>query len=159
MSNNTENKDQQIPKCSFCGKELNDGSIIVGNCALACPECVELAHKVIQDRKDVINNTVLKNILKPKEIKAFLDQYIIGQDRVKERVSVAVYNHYKRINCNITDDVELEKSNILVCGPTGSGKCICGNTKVKIRNKKTGKIYYDTIDNLKNILIPSYSSN
>lgn len=134
MSNNTENKDQQIPRCSFCGKELTDGQIIVGNGALVCPECVELAHKVIQDRKDVINNTVLKNIPKPKEIKAFLDQYIIGQDRVKERVSVAVYNHYKRINCNITDDVELEKSNILVVGPTGSGKTLIAKTVAKLLN-------------------------
>ena len=97
----------------------------------------------------------MNEIPKPKEIKEFLDQYVIGQDRVKERVAVAVYNHYKRISSPIVDDVEIEKNNIVLLGPTGSGKCICGNSKVKIRNKKTGEIYYDTINNLKNMLITS----
>jgi ATP-dependent Clp protease ATP-binding subunit ClpX len=101
----------------------------------------------------------MQGIPKPREIKEFLDQYVIGQDRVKERVAVAVYNHYKRISAPIINDVEIEKSNILVCGPTGSGKCISGDTKVKVRNKKTGKIYYDTINNLKNLLIPRQSND
>lgn len=159
MSDNIKDKKEQLPRCSFCGKELKDEVIVVGNNALACPECIELAHKTLQDKKDIINQNILKDIPKPKEIKEFLDEYVIGQDRVKERVAVAVYNHYKRINCNVTDDVEIEKSNILVVGPTGTGKCISGETKVKIRNKKTGKIYYDTINNLKNILIPGLSNN
>ena len=134
MSNNTEKKEEQAPRCSFCGKELKDNLIIVGNNTLACPECIELAHRTIQDQKDIVNNTILKEVPKPKEIKEFLDQYIIGQDRVKERVAVAVYNHYKRINCNITDDVELEKSNILVCGPTGSGKTLIAKTVARLLN-------------------------
>ena len=131
--------------------------LLTGIDGCICPECVAIANKYINESKNVVNENILKDIPKPREIKEFLDQYIIGQDRVKERVAVAVYNHYKRINCNVTDDVEIEKSNICVVGPTGSGKCISGNTKVKIRNKITGQIYYDTINNLKKLLI--YSSS
>ena len=131
--------------------------LLTGIDGCICPECVAIANKYINESKNVVNENILKDIPKPREIKEFLDQYIIGQDRVKERVAVAVYNHYKRINCNVTDDVEIEKSNICVVGPTGSGKCISGNTKVKIRNKMTGQIYCDTINNLKKLLISSSS--
>lgn len=131
--------------------------LLTGIDGCICPECVAIANKYINESKNVVNENILKDIPKPREIKEFLDQYIIGQDRVKERVAVAVYNHYKRINCNVTDDVEIEKSNICVVGPTGSGKCISGNTKVKIRNKITGQIYCDTINNLKRLLISSSS--
>ena len=131
--------------------------LLTGIDGCICPECVAIANKYINESKNVVNENILKDIPKPREIKEFLDQYIIGQDRVKERVGVAVYNHYKRINCNVTDDVEIEKSNICVVGPTGSGKCISGNTKVKIRNKITGQIYCDTINNLKKLLISSSS--
>lgn len=131
--------------------------LLTGIDGCICPECVAVANKYINESKNVVNENILKDIPKPREIKEFLDQYIIGQDRVKERVAVAVYNHYKRINCNVTDDVEIEKSNICVVGPTGSGKCISGNTKVKIRNKITGQIYCDTINNLKKLLISSSS--
>ena len=131
--------------------------LLTGIDGCICPECVAIANKYINESKNVVNENILKDIPKPREIKEFLDQYIIGQDRVKERVAVAVYNHYKRINCNVTDDVEIEKSNICVVGPTGSGKCISGNTKVKIRNKITGQIYCDTINNLKTLLISSSS--
>ena len=131
--------------------------LLTGIDGCICPECVAIANKYINESKNVVNENILKDIPKPREIKEFLDQYIIGQDRVKERVAVAVYNHYKRINCNVTDDVEIEKSNICVAGPTGSGKCISGNTKVKIRNKITGQIYCDTINNLKKLLISSSS--
>ncbi len=131
--------------------------LLTGIDGCICPECVAIANKYINESKNVVNENILKDIPKPREIKEFLDQYIIGQDRVKERVAVAVYNHYKRINCNVTDDVEIEKSNICVVGPTGSGKCISGNTKVKIRNKITGQIYCDTINNLKKLLISSSS--
>ena len=131
--------------------------LLTGIDGCICPECVAIANKYINESKNVVNENILKDIPKPREIKEFLDQYIIGQDRVKERVAVAVYNHYKRITCNVTDDVEIDKSNICVVGPTGSGKCISGNTKVKIRNKITGQIYYDTINNLKKLLISSSS--
>jgi len=144
--------------CSFCGKPIDKTSILLtGINGCICPECVANATKYVNESKTVINENALKDIPKPREIKEFLDKYIIGQDKVKERVAVAVYNHYKRINCASTDDVEIEKSNICVVGPTGSGKCISGNTKVKIRNKITGQIYCDTINNLKKLLISSSS--
>lgn len=144
--------------CSFCGKPIDDTALLaVGMNGAICPDCVAIANKYITESKNNINEIILSEVPKPREIKKFLDQYIIGQDRVKERVAVAVYNHYKRINCNITDDVEIEKSNICIIGPTGSGKCISGNTKIKVRNKITGQVYYDTINNLKNMLISSSS--
>jgi len=131
-----KNIKEQFPTCSFCGKILENGKdvMIIGNNVIACPECIELAHKVIQESKNTINKNILKDIPKPKEIKKFLDQYVMGQDRVKERVAVAVYNHYKRINCNVTDDVEIEKSNILMCGSTGTGKTLIAKTVAKLLN-------------------------
>ena len=109
---------------------------------------------IVTEYKKPIYKESIGGMKKPKEIKEFLDQYIIGQDKAKERIAVAVYNHYKRINAaNIDNDVEIEKSNILLLGPTGSGKCICDDSKIKIRNKKTGVIeeisVKDFIDKLK----------
>ena len=108
--------------------------LLTGIDGCICPECVVIANKYINESKNVVNENILKDIPKPREIKEFLDQYIIGQDRVKERVAVAVYNHYKRINCNVTDDVEIEKSNICVVGPTGSGKTLIARTIAKLLN-------------------------
>jgi ATP-dependent Clp protease ATP-binding subunit ClpX len=117
--------------CSFCGKEIKSLSI-TGNEAVICEECASLANKIIQDNKEIIHNTSIKDIPKPKEIKEFLDQYVIGQEVAKERLCVAVYNHYKRIaNKNVTDDVEIDKSNIILCGPTGSGKTYLAKTIAK----------------------------
>ena len=117
--------------CSFCGKEIKSLSI-TGNNAIICEECASLANKIIQDNKEIIHNTSIKDIPKPKEIKEFLDQYVIGQEVAKERLCVAVYNHYKRIaNKNVTDDVEIDKSNIILCGPTGSGKTYLAKTIAK----------------------------
>ena len=139
--------------CDFCGKEITSLSI-TGNNAKICEECVSLAYKIIQDNKEVVNKHSIKDIPKPKEIKEFLDQYVIGQETAKERLCVAVYNHYKRIsNKNVTNDVEIDKSNILLCGPTGSGKCVSGDTIVTIRNKKTGETITDTIYNIENFII------
>ena len=117
--------------CSFCGKEIKSLSI-TGNDAIICEECASLANKIIHDNKEIIHNTSIKDIPKPKEIKEFLDQYVIGQEVAKERLCVAVYNHYKRIaNKNVTDDVEIDKSNIILCGPTGSGKTYLAKTIAK----------------------------
>ena len=107
--------------CSFCSRKLED-IIFSGIDGCICPECLALGNKYIEQSLSNINKVPLKEIPKPIEIKKFLDQYIIGQDRVKEKVAVAVYNHYKRINCNVVDDVEIEKSNLCLLGPTGSGK-------------------------------------
>ena len=127
--------EKEIKYCSFCGKPItNTSMLLTGIDGCICPECVVIANKYINESKNVVNENILKDIPKPREIKEFLDQYIIGQDRVKERVAVAVYNHYKRINCNVTDDVEIEKSNICVVGPTGSGKTLIARTIAKLLN-------------------------
>ena len=121
--------------CSFCGKPLEESSILLqGIDSCICADCVSVANKYINESKVEINENILKEVPKPREIKEFLDQYIIGQDRVKERVAVAVYNHYKRINCNNIDDVEIEKSNILCVGPTGTGKTLIARTIAKMLN-------------------------
>lgn len=140
--------------CFCCGRpESKVPFMLEGNYGNICSDCVNQAVEILKSKEEKINENLLAGIPKPKEIKEFLDQYIIGQDRVKERVAVAVYNHYKRISTPVVNDVEIEKSNICIVGPTGTGKCISGDTKVKVRNKKTGEIYYDTINNLKKILI------
>lgn len=126
---------QEKTYCSFCGKPIENTSLLfTGVEGYICPECVSIANKYIQESKNTINEDILKDIPKPRQIKEFLDQYVIGQDRVKERIAVAVYNHYKRINCNVTDDVEIEKSNILCVGPTGTGKTLIARTIAKMLN-------------------------
>ena len=120
--------------CSFCGRGENETTLMMnGTNAYICAECVSQANKIIKDNTQVIHEHSLEGTKKPKEIKEFLDQYIIGQDLAKERLAVAVYNHYKRIsNDNITDDIDLDKSNLLVLGPTGSGKTLMARTIAKL---------------------------
>lgn len=131
-----------MKRCSFCGRSEEEVNLLItGTFGNICEECTSQAYNIIQDNKKPIYKESLGSMKKPKEIKEFLDQYIIGQDIAKERIAVAVYNHYKRINAvNIDNDVEIEKSNILLLGPTGSGKCVLKNVKIKIRNKKTKEI-------------------
>lgn len=140
-----------MKRCSFCGRGENEVNLLVnGVFGNICEECINQAYNIVKDNKKEVYQESIGGMKKPIEIKNFLDQYIIGQDIAKERISVAVYNHYKRINAaNIDNDVEIEKSNILLLGPTGSGKCVLKNSKVKIRNKKTGKIEEISIEDFK----------
>ena len=127
-------------RCSFCGKTQNQvRKLIAGpNGAFICDECVDICQEIIveelEDFEPAENpDSIEINLQKPEDMKAFLDQYVIGQDEAKKVLSVAVYNHYKRIMANPDDiDVELQKSNVLMLGPTGSGKTLLAQTLARI---------------------------
>ena len=126
-------------KCSFCGKNQDDvEKLIAGPDVYICDECIELCNEIVQEEEET-NGTAQDGTnfkpaaLKPKEIKEHLDQYVIGQDKAKKILSVAVHNHYKRIDAPLSDDdVELQKSNIILIGPTGSGKTLVAQTLAKV---------------------------
>ena len=133
--------DRKSIKCSFCGKTQNQvGRLIAGNGAYICDECVKLCIDIIDVEgispiKDEDGNRLtFENLPRPSQIKAKLDQYIVGQDKAKIVLSVAVYNHYKRILYAGNDDVELQKSNILLIGPTGSGKTLFAQSLARMLN-------------------------
>jgi len=121
-------------QCSFCGKSQDDvRKLIAGPTVYICDECIELCNDIIAEEWEEEKSKGLSQLPKPAEIKAILDQYVVGQDRAKKTLSVAVHNHYKRINARQSfDDVELTKSNILLIGPTGCGKTLLAQTLAKI---------------------------
>lgn len=133
--------DRKSIRCSFCGKTQNQaGRLIAGNGAYICDECIQLCMSIIADDVDEPMKEAespelrFESLPKPADIKANLDEYIVGQERAKTVLSVAVYNHYKRILYAGSNDVELQKSNILLIGPTGSGKTLFAQSLAKMLN-------------------------
>ena len=122
-------------KCSFCGKSQDEvHRVIAGPGVYICSECIELCREILEDDVDAAP-VDLADIPKPHDISAILDQYVVGQQNAKRALAVAVYNHYKRINAGAAaDDVELQKSNIIMLGPTGCGKTMLAQTLAKILN-------------------------
>ncbi len=134
-----DNDDEINVVCSFCGKSQDDvKKLIAGPTVYICDECIELCNEIVlEDRHEEEESHDETRLLKPKEIKAKLDEYVIGQEHAKRVLSVAVHNHYKRIDVkkNDTDkSVELQKSNIILIGPTGSGKTLMAQTLARILN-------------------------
>jgi ATP-dependent Clp protease ATP-binding subunit ClpX len=125
---------EEILRCSFCGKSQNEvKKLIAGPSVYVCNECIDICNEIINDDEQSETATVRSTLPKPQELKSFLDDYVIGQDETKKRLSVAVYQHYKRIEMHkIRQDVELQKSNIMLIGPTGTGKTLLAQTLARI---------------------------
>ncbi|HEU0154391.1 MAG TPA: ATP-dependent Clp protease ATP-binding subunit ClpX [Arenimonas sp.] len=126
----------KILYCSFCGKSQHEvRKLIAGPSVFICDECVELCNDIIREELEEKAHAARSHLPKPREILEVLDQYVIGQQRAKKTLSVAVYNHYKRIESRIkNEDIELSKSNILLIGPTGSGKTLLAETLARLLN-------------------------
>ena len=131
-----ENKDNNKLTCTFCGKGQEDvRKLIAGPSVYICDECVDLCNDIIEEEVKANDEEVLEVLPSPLEIFNQLDDYVIGQEKAKKTLSVAVYNHYKRLRSNASkDDIELQKSNVLLLGPTGSGKTLLAQTLARILN-------------------------
>jgi ATP-dependent Clp protease ATP-binding subunit ClpX len=131
-----ENKDNNKLKCTFCGKGQEDvRKLIAGPSVYICDECVDLCNDIIEEEVKEDEVEVLELLPSPLEIFNQLDEYVIGQEKAKKILSVAVYNHYKRLRSNSKkDDIELQKSNVLLLGPTGSGKTLLAQTLARVLN-------------------------
>lgn len=139
MKPETKKMAKEVLECSFCGRKKPETNLLIaGITAHICDKCIEQAHGIVVEELKQTGNADLAAdliLLKPKEIRAFLDDYVIGQDQTKKVMSVAVYNHYKRLmQKHLDDEVEIEKSNILMVGQTGTGKTLVAKTIAKMLN-------------------------
>ncbi len=129
----SKKNDKESLFCSFCGKNQKEvKKLIAGPTVFVCDECVELCMDIIKEDNKNNKNKIKKNIPKPSQINKLLNDYVIGQDKAKKILSVAVYNHYKRLNNSEFDNIEISKSNILLVGPTGTGKTLLAQTLARI---------------------------
>ena len=140
-------------RCSFCGRDKAEALILIaGIDGHICEVCVEQADEIIQEelysgkKETERDDFFLPEAVTPMEIKTHLDQYVIGQDEAKKYLSVAVYNHYKRLRQPITDDIEIEKSNILTVGRTGTGKTLLAKTIAKYLSEHNGMIVSPVVE-------------